>query len=272
MRLFACMMGGCISAQGERSPPSHRRVPAVSDSQSAGNFSAVSGESPQATTGSRYDGAVSIGKNQPLKKERLRWRSQVPMTENQLKDKRQIFWETAPAYEGKKEVWDALRAAAQAAEAADWVLAQAIIDGVGVAIPSGTLLDCYDELGTRYQVPPYCLSPPLNLISDAELGKDEDKDGATVKLGKDVNIKLRFSDTDKDTKFPANTEETVLTLKKRVCQQVKSVDPLDQRWFFGGKLLPDRARLSEFKIRPGYVIQIILKAPKPGVTTENRPA
>ena len=38
------------------------------------------------------------------------------MTIKQLEDKRQIFWETAPAYEGKKEVWDALRAAAQAAE------------------------------------------------------------------------------------------------------------------------------------------------------------
>lgn len=40
----------------------------------------------------------------------------MAMTEDQLNEKRQIFWETAPAYEGKKDVWDALRGAAQAAE------------------------------------------------------------------------------------------------------------------------------------------------------------
>ncbi|XP_055343790.1 ubiquitin domain-containing protein 1-like [Paramacrobiotus metropolitanus] len=252
-------MGGCITSQRERSPQPVRRV--VSESQSANNFSANS-ESREVTNGSRYEGAVAIGKNQSLKKERLRWRSQVAMTEGQLKQKREIFWETAPAYEGKKEVWDALRAAAQAAETNDWALAQAIIDGVGVSIPSGTLLDCYDELGTRYQIPPYCLSSPLNLISDADLGKDENK-STPVKTGKDVAIKLRFSDSDKDVKFPVNTEESIASLKKRVHQSVRNVDPLDQRWFFGGKLLQDRSRLSEFKIRPGYVIQIIVKAPKP---------
>lgn len=30
----------------------------------------------------------------------------------------------------------------------------------------GTLLDCYDELGAHYQLPVYCLSPPVNLIKD----------------------------------------------------------------------------------------------------------
>ena len=62
--------------------------------------------------------AVAIGKSQQLKKEKLRWRSQAAMTSEQLGEKRKIFWETAPAYEGKKEVWDALSAAATAAEGA----------------------------------------------------------------------------------------------------------------------------------------------------------
>ena len=31
---------------------------------------------------------------------------------------------------------------------------------------TGTLMDCYDELGTHYQLPVYCLSPPVNLIKD----------------------------------------------------------------------------------------------------------
>lgn len=55
----------------------------------------------------------------------------------QLVGKRDEFWETAPSYEGKKEIWDALRAAATAAEANDFVLAQAILDGAGIYIPSG---------------------------------------------------------------------------------------------------------------------------------------
>ncbi|GAU95919.1 hypothetical protein RvY_07442 [Ramazzottius varieornatus] len=263
MRLFACM-GGCIGSQraGQVTPPPHRRrtIPS-SQSQSANNFSNNS-ESREVTTGSRYEGAVAIGKSQQLMKEKLRWRSQAAMTAEQLAEKRKVFWETAPAYEGKKEVWDALSAAATAAEAGDWVLAQAIIDGVGVSTPSGTLLDCYDELGTRYQVPPYCLSTPLNLIVDAEnAGRDAGKTDP-VKLGKDMNVKLRFSDGDKDIKFPINTEETVGTLKKRVFQDIRNIDVADQRWFFGGKLLPDRARLSDYKVKPGFVIQIIMKTQK----------
>ncbi|KAJ0060235.1 hypothetical protein NL108_004089, partial [Boleophthalmus pectinirostris] len=29
-----------------------------------------------------------------------------------------------------------------------------------------TLTECYDELGNRYQLPVYCLAPPVNLISE----------------------------------------------------------------------------------------------------------
>lgn len=31
----------------------------------------------------------------------------------------------------------------------------------------GTLLDCYDELGAHYQLPVYCLVPPVNIIKDS---------------------------------------------------------------------------------------------------------
>lgn len=110
----------------------------------------------------------------------------------QLVGKRDEFWETAPNYEGKKEIWDALRAAATAAEANDFVLAQAILDGAGIYIPNGpvpllnyipqfrikkkrfqrdinfwftgSLQDAYDELGNSYKVPIYCLSRPANLL------------------------------------------------------------------------------------------------------------
>lgn len=80
---------------------------------------------------------VAIGKNQPLKHELPKWKSENPLTIGQLHSKRDEFWDTAPAFEGRKEIWDALKAAAVACEAADFELAQAIIDGANVTIPHG---------------------------------------------------------------------------------------------------------------------------------------
>lgn len=35
----------------------------------------------------------------------------------------------------------------------------------------GFLTECYDELGTRYQVPVYCLSYPINIVKEGS-GRD----------------------------------------------------------------------------------------------------
>lgn len=59
------------------------------------------------------------------------------MTEGQLRSKRDEFWDTAPAFEGRKEIWDALRAAASAFEGSDHLLAQAILDGASITLPHG---------------------------------------------------------------------------------------------------------------------------------------
>lgn len=80
--------------------------------------------------------AVTLGRNQPLKKERPPWTSELPLTEGQLRSKRDEFWETAPAFEGRKEIWDALRAAA---ETDDHTWAQAIVDGANITLPTGEL-------------------------------------------------------------------------------------------------------------------------------------
>ena len=80
------------------------------------------------------------GKNQLLKHEKPKWRSEVPLTEGQLRSKRDEFWETAPAFEGRKEIWDALKAAAAAVEEDDYVLAQAIVDGAIISLPNGNCI------------------------------------------------------------------------------------------------------------------------------------
>lgn len=59
------------------------------------------------------------------------------MTEGQLRSKRDEFWDTAPAFEGRKEIWDALKAAAVALECNDHELAQAIVDGANITLPHG---------------------------------------------------------------------------------------------------------------------------------------
>ena len=89
----------------------------------------------------------SIRKNYPLFRLRIDWKSDNPLTEGQLRSKRDEFWDTAPAFDGRKEIWDALRAACNAIEQDDFELAQAIIDGASITVPSGYLTECYDELG-----------------------------------------------------------------------------------------------------------------------------
>ena len=82
---------------------------------------------------------VSVGRNQPLKPEKPRWRHESPLTEPQLRAKREEFWDTSPAFEGRREIWDALRAAAGALEAGDHALAQAIVDGAQISLPHGAV-------------------------------------------------------------------------------------------------------------------------------------
>lgn len=84
--------------------------------------------------------AGSTRKNHPLCHETIRWKSDVPLTEGQLRSKRDEFWDTAPAFEGRKEIWDALRAAAVAAESVDFMLAQAILDGANISVPNGKVV------------------------------------------------------------------------------------------------------------------------------------
>ncbi|XP_021287840.1 ubiquitin domain-containing protein 1-like isoform X1 [Herrania umbratica] len=71
------------------------------------------------------------------------WKHPQPITKSQLVQMREEFWDTAPHYGGRKEIWDALRAAAEA----DLTLAQAIVDSAGVIVQNADLTICYDERG-----------------------------------------------------------------------------------------------------------------------------
>lgn len=122
-------------------------------------FRLISGPTSSTNIGSQR-------KNHPLFHETIRWKSDVPLTEGQLRSKRDEFWETAPAFDGRKEIWDALRAATVAAENLDFQLAQAILDGANIFLANGYLTECYDELGSHYKIPIYCLSHPVNIVKE----------------------------------------------------------------------------------------------------------
>lgn len=76
-------------------------------------------------------------KTQPLKKDVVKWKSETPITMGQLNSKRDEFWETAPMFEGRKEIWDAIKGAVTATESSDFGMAQAILDGANIYIPHG---------------------------------------------------------------------------------------------------------------------------------------
>ncbi|GAA0139917.1 ubiquitin-protein ligase [Lithospermum erythrorhizon] len=89
------------------------------------------------------------------------WKHPQPITQSQLLQLRDEFWDTAPHYGGRKEIWDALRAAA---EADDISLSQTIVDSAGIIVQNADLTVCYDERGAKYEIPKYVLSEPTNLI------------------------------------------------------------------------------------------------------------
>jgi hypothetical protein len=98
----------------------------------------------------------------------------VPITMGQLHSKRDEFWETAPLFEGRREIWDAIKAAATAAENLDFTLAQAILDGANIYIPFGNNKDIaitiYIQLHRSYECAPFeihrlsCLSSTEGLL------------------------------------------------------------------------------------------------------------
>ncbi|XP_075488487.1 uncharacterized protein LOC142527538 isoform X1 [Primulina tabacum] len=90
------------------------------------------------------------------------WKHPQKLTKNQLIQLQEEFWHTAPHNGGTKEIWDALREAAEA----DPTVAQAILDNAGIIAHNPDMTVCFDGEGTRYKLPKYVLSDPTNLIRD----------------------------------------------------------------------------------------------------------
>lgn len=128
---------------------------------------------------------------------------------------------------------------------------------------SGSLTECYDELGNRYQLPVYCLAPPVNLITERG---DEDPSADTLGESqaapkKEFQLKVRLS-TGKDVRLSASMADPVGLLKKQL-QAQEGIEVAHQRWFFSGKLLTDKTRLQDTKIQKDFVVQVIVNQAEP---------
>ena len=119
-------------------------------------------------------------------------------------------------------------------------------------------MDCYDELGNRYQLPIYVLSAPTNLIEDkSESDTVTEPDSNAGNTGVEIPVKFRLSNTGKDIKLTVRSTDTVYKVKKRIHEE-EGVNPSKQRWYFSGKLLSDKTKFEDAKIPKGFVVQVIV--------------
>ena len=126
------------------------------------------------------------------------WKAKKPVTREQIQARRDEFWSTAPSFAGQPQVWQAIRTAA---EMDDEASARAILDAMQLRLPHGDLRLVFDERGTHYEVPAYCLSYPQNLAVGSRRPSAAESAAATAAAlaafdpasGEPINVKLRLS-------------------------------------------------------------------------------
>jgi len=199
-----------------------------------------------------------------------KWVSELPMTPEQLKVQKEGFWETAPTYEGKPEIWDALR---RICECTSLSQAQVIARSIPLNFPTGKISDgCYDPLGNFYTLPNYCLSDPSNLVPSSEAqvsSKDyfsplKTEDALSQKtlierLAKpDMKIRIRLN-TSEDVCLEVARLDTIGQVRERL-GLARNWDQDDQqpqtvRFIYFGKILKPSATLQSLNISPDAVLQ-----------------
>ena len=223
----------------------------------------------------------------PLKQEPLTWRSEVAVTTSDLERKRSEFWETAPLFGGRPEVWSALRAACSSFEGGDFTHCQAILDSAAIRTPCGNLTEAFDEFGARYEIPLYCVSRPENLsvcsahVTEAKWGCGCGRDAApgpglgsssgkraSESSEEEVILKCRVSLVDDDYRLSCPHDWTIRQAKVKLAQSMNWSHETRQRWFYGGKLIPDHIQLEETRIPKNHVVQVVVCDPTSATCTQ----
>ena len=111
-------------------------------------------------------------------------------------------------------------------------------------------VECYDELGTRYAIPVYCLSYPLNIVVESDRDSPAEFSepiSSNHPEGHDHKVRVRISLTGDDVVLIVNTADSVMAAKRKLQSQEtpKVPEPSRQRWYYSGKLLGDKMKISD---------------------------
>eukprot|EP00158_Paraphelidium_tribonemae_P001375 Partr_v1_DN24326_c0_g1_i1_m31980 putative Ubiquitin domain containing len=208
---------------------------------------------------------IPIGSNKPFRRN-LQYRSPEPWTDQQLHHKREVYWDTAPKYDGRMEVWLALKAACEATD--DDELAQVILDSAGVTLPTGYLHDgCFDTFGNSYKVPEYCSVRPVNLISSTTTSttttattdpSSTEAAGFRADPGGPVmDIVVRLN-TGRDVKLSVPQNGTVDDISRALLSQDEKLRDRKLRFIFMGRPLAGNQLASACSIRQGSIVQVMV--------------
>ena len=78
--------------------------------------------------------------------------------------------------------------------------------------------------------------------------------------GHDHKVRVRISLTGDDVVLIVNTADSVMAAKRKLQSQEtpKVPEPSRQRWYYSGKLLGDKMKISDINIPTGFVIQCVV--------------
>lgn len=108
-----------------------------------------------------------------------------------------------------------------------------VVNCANISLPHGTLLDCYDELGTRYQLPVYILSAPTNLIDVEQSSVNENESNASeidlvatnlADRERDLSANRQSTMTRKNSANERDANPVVREIKKHRRKQKSNVD------------------------------------------------
>ena len=181
----------------------------------------------------------TVEKNRP-KLKKYKWKSSTPITKEEILRKRETFWHTAASYEGKIEIWQALKAAI---DAEDIEMAKLIIESANITLTGEYLNEVYDELGTKYCIPDYCLSFPSNML--LSLKETKSTESINMSVLKSQMYRVRTS-SGNDFSLDLYSHSTVSDVKLKLSELTSRSKDL-YLMFYMGKPLEDSQPVYEYK-------------------------
>ena len=131
-------------------------------------------------------------------------------------------------------------------------LSRTILESCGVILPYGQLTEIYDEKGFRYNLPPYCVCGPVDLLENSA-----DEVYPKSFKGKYSNtIKLRLSNG-KDLKIDRNQICTVSEIKKYISES-ENYEGRRIVMIWRGKILADEMKLEALDLPRDAILQAMI--------------